>query len=318
MAGGDAGWTESAGYEGDFISVRREYEWGVGNYQMRLAPHDEDDGGIWYGVWITDKDTGQTTWGGSLRFPLVDGNASIDPYAYSTLEIYGIGTPIRPIDIPQWHVSMERPLADQEKAWSATFGYGGIGGTPAENVDVQYDRATETIDFRIGGVTERVGKGGKYALDRVESYLDCFSDCAQAYQIISFLELADLSAEVTFINPVDGNRFEYGFSIRGSIQIWVASDRTWTVDVLQLGSWTKISSTSGDLAADVPLDTSREGENYLYLIAEGEQGCLYVNSVEAACFQLPADHEARDVWINSKYGSVGLRDARVEVPNAKE
>ena len=42
------GWTQSSGHEGDFIGVRRNYDWSVGKYRIRMGRDgDDDDGGRW-------------------------------------------------------------------------------------------------------------------------------------------------------------------------------------------------------------------------------------------------------------------------------
>ena len=154
VAGGDDGWSESSGHEGDFIGVRRNYDWGVGDYRMRLAGDGTEDDGEWFSVWITDLDTDETTWVGALKFPLIGGTAMVKPPAYTTLEIYG--DPIRPIDVPEWHVSVKRPLGDGVKSKRGDPGYSGFHGAIL-NSDIQYDRGDDTVHFRIGGSTERVG-----------------------------------------------------------------------------------------------------------------------------------------------------------------
>lgn len=126
---------------------------------MRLAPDREDEDGVWYGVWITDMSTNETTWGGSLKFPRVDGKATVLPEMYSTPEIYGPQPNIRLIDIPEWYVSMKRAEGDGNKAEWGTLGYSGnesARGTPP-NADVQYDRDADVVHLRIGGATQRVG-----------------------------------------------------------------------------------------------------------------------------------------------------------------
>ena len=164
VAGGDEGWAQSSGHEGDFIGVRRSYDWSAGDYRMRLAPDGEDDDGAWYGVWVTDLSTNLRTWAGSLKFPLVDGGATVYPPVYSTLEIYG-GPPIRPIDIPEWQVSMERPTGDGDKADWAALGYSGVSGNPRPNADLQYDAEADVLNFRVGGATESVGPAGRVIFD---------------------------------------------------------------------------------------------------------------------------------------------------------
>ena len=39
----DDGFTESSGHEGDFIGVRRNYDWGVGKYMLRIGQDGPDD-----------------------------------------------------------------------------------------------------------------------------------------------------------------------------------------------------------------------------------------------------------------------------------
>ena len=116
------------------------------------------DDGEWYSVWITDLSTDESVWAGSLKFPLVGGTTAVKPPLYSTLEIYGRPS-IRPIDIPEWYVSMRLPGGDGIVASSGDPGYSGFGKSPKANADVQYDRETGVLHFRIGGVTKMVGDG---------------------------------------------------------------------------------------------------------------------------------------------------------------
>ena len=146
------GWSESSDHEGDFIGVRRNYDWGAGSYRMRIAPDGAEDDGAWFGVWITDLSADLTTWIGSLKFPLVNDTATIRAQTYTTVEIYG--SPIRQIDIPEWHVSVERPAGDGVKS-----SWGDTGYSPFEseilNADVRYDPADDAVHFYVGAATER-------------------------------------------------------------------------------------------------------------------------------------------------------------------
>ncbi len=147
------GWTQSSGHEGDFIGVRRSYQWGAGHYRVRIAPDGSDAGGRWFGMWITDKATGETTWGGSLRFPYQNGKAAITSPVYSTMEIYG-GPPIRPIDIPEWHVSIARPLGDGAKPTRGDLGFQAFS-VNVPNSDAWYNRAEDALHVQAGGPTQR-------------------------------------------------------------------------------------------------------------------------------------------------------------------
>lgn len=157
-AGGDDTWIQESGHEGDFIGVRRAYEWDEGDYRMWLAPDGADADGEWYAVWFTDLDADETLWVGSLKFPDEDGDADLAPHGYSTLEIYGHPL-IRPIDIPEWHVSISPPEGDGTPAGCVQLGY---GGQNAPNSDARYldDRA----HLRVGGVTEKIGEPTKGCL----------------------------------------------------------------------------------------------------------------------------------------------------------
>ena len=152
------GWTESSGHEGDFIGVRRLYNWGAGNYRIRIAPDGLESDGEWFGLWIIDLGTDVTTWIGSLKFPLLSGEAKIKPNSYSTIEIYGIPM-IRPIDIPQWHVSIERPQGDGIPSTRGYTVYSSFTGLVSNN-DVSYDPLEDRVHLRAGDVTERKTAAG--------------------------------------------------------------------------------------------------------------------------------------------------------------
>lgn len=150
------GWSESAGYEGDFISVRRSYHWGSGDYRIRIAPDGSDADGEWFGLWITDLAANEETWIGSLKFPLANGTATFQPYSSATIELYG-NARIRPIDTPQWHVSVKRPLGDGVPAtWAETSYPFDDSENALPNSDVRYDSSEEAAHLRAGSTTERV------------------------------------------------------------------------------------------------------------------------------------------------------------------
>ena len=149
------GWTESAGHEGDFIGVRRSYNWEAGDYRVRIGPDGLEKDGEWFSLWITDLDSGEETWIGALRFPLEGGTATMRPHALATIELYGT-PPIRPIDIPLWRVSVRKPLGDGAPA---TWGFTSYLYDDSENAlfnsDVRYDAQEERAHLVMGGTTER-------------------------------------------------------------------------------------------------------------------------------------------------------------------
>ncbi len=158
------GWTQSSGHEGDFIGVRRAYDWTAGDYRARIAPEGADSGGEWFGVWLTDLSTDVATWVGSLRFPTIDGSAAMPAQATAAIELYGRST--RPIATPEWHVTVKRPTGDgMPAAWGQTH-YEPVDPRSAmPNSDVLLDHSNGAAHFRIGGLTERINPPDSLALE---------------------------------------------------------------------------------------------------------------------------------------------------------
>ena len=154
-ADSDHGWTYDGGYEGDFVSARRSYEWSAGDYRARLArdsSRESNADGVWYGLWFTDLDTNVETWIGSLRFPLVEGETHIEGLFSTVLEIYGGA--VRPADVPAWHVSVGIPAVDGVEAGCAQTRYPEV---EAEDVtsEVRYDTDQRRMHLEAFGATRR-------------------------------------------------------------------------------------------------------------------------------------------------------------------
>jgi hypothetical protein len=70
--GADDSRFEAAGYEGDFVSVRRPFDWtkGTYTYSLRAADNETVDGNdfTWISCFITDHQSGLSRFIGSLRF----------------------------------------------------------------------------------------------------------------------------------------------------------------------------------------------------------------------------------------------------------
>ena len=151
----DHGWTYEGGYEGDFVSARRSYEWSAGDYRARLArdsSRESNADGVWYGLWFTDLDTNVETWIGSLRFPLVEGETHIEGLFSTVLEIYGGA--VRPADVPAWHVSVGIPAVDGVDAGCAQTRYPDV---EAEDVtsEIRYDTDQRRMHLEAFGATRR-------------------------------------------------------------------------------------------------------------------------------------------------------------------
>ena len=142
------GWSQSSGHEGDFVGVRKAYRWDAGDYGVRIAADGEDDEGRWFGLWITDRSTGETTWCGSLRFARF---ARLEPVGATAPEIHGVGT-TRAIDVPEWHISLQAPVGDMNSPSSeAHIDYSSL----IPNSDITYDTAHGAMHIQVGATTQR-------------------------------------------------------------------------------------------------------------------------------------------------------------------
>ena len=131
------------------------------------------------------------------------------------------------------------------------------------------------------------------------------------------IHLADLAAEVVFINPSQLGRFQYGLDIRDSIGIRILSEGFWRV----YGWIYRVTEDGGLHRERVPIgagqleglfNTKPKRENHILVTAWGDQGCLYVNEELVACFDISsfpsrgnisvASRHETSITKNSKYG----------------
>ncbi len=103
---------------------------------------------------MADLSTGTETWAGSLKFPLLNDTAVIRGPSYSTIEVYGGGAPIRPIDVPILHVSLNRPVGDGHKSSWGVIDYSPFNGD-IMNSEARYESDEDVVHLIVGGLTER-------------------------------------------------------------------------------------------------------------------------------------------------------------------
>jgi hypothetical protein len=153
------GWSQTAGYEGDFIGIRRKYPWTTHRYRFRLTAIEDDAKGTWYGLFILDYNMRTEDYVGALRFPSVQGKRPlIRDGGGSWTEVYSGAK--SPADIPPWHVSIEGCYADHRRvaAKHASADYSKV-----PNTDIYYDANTKAVHIKIGrGVTRGHDKGGLF------------------------------------------------------------------------------------------------------------------------------------------------------------
>ncbi|MDC0935877.1 hypothetical protein OAS39_06295 [Pirellulales bacterium] len=91
------GYFQSSGHEGDFVSVRRPFQWSKGHYTYRVAKMDRDKESTWVGAFLYSRVTEENIFVGALRFPSAD--LKLAPQVANFVEIYGPA--IRVEDIPR-------------------------------------------------------------------------------------------------------------------------------------------------------------------------------------------------------------------------
>ena len=153
------GWVQSAGYEGDFVGIRRTYRWTNHRYRFRLTRVDEDSKGVWYGLFILDYDTREEDYAGAIRFPKRGTRPpKIQDGGGTWTEIYSNAR--EPADLPYTHIIISGAYADHRKtrAQHATSAYSKV-----ENTDVFYDPDSRQVHMLFGkGVTRKHRKGNLF------------------------------------------------------------------------------------------------------------------------------------------------------------
>ena len=114
----EGGFFQSSGHEGDFVSVRRPYEWKKGTYTYRLTRMDQEmiDGKpfTWVGAFVYSHEKDENVFVGALRFK--GEKLVLDRKVANFVEVYG----------------RQRPAADIPKV-TVTFGPPVVNGSAAQN-----------------------------------------------------------------------------------------------------------------------------------------------------------------------------------------
>ena len=94
-----AAFCQSSGHEGDFVSVRRPYEWKKGKFTYKVVRMDKEeiDGKpfTWVGVFVYSHDKDENVFVGALRFP--GENLVLAGKVASFVEVYGPRIPVSEI-----------------------------------------------------------------------------------------------------------------------------------------------------------------------------------------------------------------------------
>ena len=90
------GFCQSSGHEGDFVSVRRPYEWKQGTYTYRVVKMDretvDDKPATWVGAFVHSHEKDENIFVGALRFK--GENLVLERKVASFVEVYGSRIPV--------------------------------------------------------------------------------------------------------------------------------------------------------------------------------------------------------------------------------
>jgi hypothetical protein len=156
----DDGLCESAGYEGEFCSVRRPYDWTAGSYTYSIVKDDVEiiDGkpNTWFKCEVKSHASDETTDIGSLRF---EGETfSYWSYHSAFVEVYSTAK-IPRSHIPKVNVTFGHPRLNGKKpALKAAFATYPTTGTAAGPPCAKVSAKGDEITVEVGEIFKREGK----------------------------------------------------------------------------------------------------------------------------------------------------------------
>ena len=142
------GWAQSAGYEGDFVGIRKSYKWTTHSYQFKLAHTKSDTIGDWYGVWILDKNTLVKDYIGSIRFEKTMWGSGIADGGVTWMELYRKESKNTPI--PNWTVSVDKIVVIEEQKEEVGSYYAQSKFSKIKDTDIFYNEKEKRTYFLIG------------------------------------------------------------------------------------------------------------------------------------------------------------------------
>lgn len=158
---------EAAGYEGDFVSVRRPLVWNKGTYTWSLRACDTETVGTnvytWISCFIRSHETGLTRYIGSLRFEGTD--LTFWPRHAAFVEVYSTAK-IPKSEIPEVKVTFGYPRINGRapKLQSASVNHPGPGEPSASPDCASAIAEGENVVVTLGPIFERDPKQRRHAL----------------------------------------------------------------------------------------------------------------------------------------------------------
>ena len=241
------GWGQSAGYEGDFIGVRKEFEWGVGTYDIELKRVETDDKGDWYGLFLRNVNDPSFTYIGSIRFEHGN-NEGIRSGSGTWTEIYSANSSM---EFPRWHVSIddvrinnnEQPNRIQSRYFEEVW-----QSNQFDDYTNIYSPDGKEVHFLMGPYVKRFHESGNIVTSETLNLNSCsvYEDITANYSEIIENERSFLN----FISDFDRNYYD---SLFENVQIFSPGPDMvpGTIELLNC-SWAPIfSDNQGNLAGAV-------------------------------------------------------------------
>ncbi|MHA8051178.1 hypothetical protein V7S79_08665 [Aquirufa sp. ROCK-SH2] len=150
------GFGQSAGYEGDFIGIRLNYEWTIGNYLIELKLDSSDNIGDWYGLYLTKKSSNEKTYVGSIRFEKGIKSQGIKTGGITWTELFSKKNKLSPL--PNWHISVDQVLADDTPPNSVSVDYNPNKFVGFTNI---FTTNKKDIHFLMGPKVKKVNPSGR-------------------------------------------------------------------------------------------------------------------------------------------------------------
>ena len=241
------GWGQSAGYEGDFIGVRKEFEWGVGTYDIELKRVESDDEGDWYGLFIRNISDPSFTYIGSIRFEH-GSNEGIRSGAGTWTEIYSANSSL---EFPRWHVSIddirinndEQPNRIQSRYFEEVW-----QSNQFDDYTNIYSPDGKEVHFLMGPYVKRFHESGNIVTTETLSINSC-----SVYESITADYIEILEEEGAFLNFISEFERNYYNSILENVQIFSPGPDMvpGTIELLNCSWAPMFSDNQGNLAGAV-------------------------------------------------------------------
>ena len=143
--------------------------------------------------------------------------------------------------------------------------------------------------------------------------IECYNNCEEVWGGLKDFDeiLTDQSIQITFNNPPEVGRFNYGIFIRSDVHFVLYSHGVWWVGsyIESGGHYEAIQTERGTLGAS--FNGSPGGSNHLQVTAVDSEACYFVNEEFVTCYTMPEWATAGRVQLSGTFG--GIRYSGLEV-----